>query len=295
MLIPLGAVLLLAIGWSVYWFVAIERAKAGARERLASLAQNGITLSCNGESWGGYPFRFEYQCSDYKLVQQGSFTLTGSQLLAVAQAYNPWHIILLIDGPTTIIRDGEQPLSVTHQRAIASFILSRDGKELNASSLAVPQLVVPSFGSAAELQFHLRRGERAGLDLALILNNASYAPSEKPPIKVDNVQILATLTPTSQLDITDVQASQDQLKVWGKGKAVLDAENRPEGDLALQTNDLPAVMTIAEPYLNAKTSDSTLLKTALALLGKNAGIPVIARNGELFVGPLKVATLEPLF
>src|SRR5690242_20688488 len=94
MLIPLGAVLLLAIGWSIYWSVAIEKAKAVTLERRASLAQNGITLSCNTESWAGYPFRFEYQCSGFTVTQQGRLAVSGSQLIAVAQAYNPWHVIV---------------------------------------------------------------------------------------------------------------------------------------------------------------------------------------------------------
>ena len=68
MFAPLAAVLLLLAGWSAYWFIAETTARRMAETRRSELAATGTRLTCGSESWGGYPFRFEFVCDRPVLV-----------------------------------------------------------------------------------------------------------------------------------------------------------------------------------------------------------------------------------
>jgi hypothetical protein len=61
--IPVIAVLVLAVLWSIYWFIAIGVAERTAVAQRQQLASQGLTISCTSEAWGGYPFRFEFRCT----------------------------------------------------------------------------------------------------------------------------------------------------------------------------------------------------------------------------------------
>ena len=62
MFLPLAIVLLLAVLWSGYWFVASGIARDRLAAERAKLAAQGLTLACTEEGWGGYPFHCEFSC-----------------------------------------------------------------------------------------------------------------------------------------------------------------------------------------------------------------------------------------
>ena len=81
------------------------------------------------ESWGGFPFRFEFQCEAPSLQiihADDTYHLKSAKLLAVAQAYDPLHVLLLISGPTAIESTTTGPQTLAHDRALISMKLHRE-------------------------------------------------------------------------------------------------------------------------------------------------------------------------
>src|SRR5690348_755451 len=118
MLLPMLAVLALAIVWSGYWVLAISSGKRIAAAKRAELQQQGLSLACREETWGGYPFRFEFHCEAPVLVLARGVKVASSSMRAVTMAYNPWHVLILIAGPTTLDMPTLGQTSVQHGRAV---------------------------------------------------------------------------------------------------------------------------------------------------------------------------------
>ncbi|MBC8037532.1 MAG: DUF2125 domain-containing protein, partial [Rhizobiales bacterium] len=117
----------------------------------------------------------------------------------------------------------------------------------------------------------------------------------KPPLAVDRAQLLGTLTANGELTIGDLQFNRNGLKLWGKGNVELDAQHRLEGQIDAQTNDLGQLIAVLDPHMEMPDQDRATLKAVLGLLGKEARAGLVARDGEFYIGPLKVGELLPLY
>ena len=140
-LLPLIAVLCLAAIWTVYWFVALGMVKDRMASERSKLASQGLTLDCSEESWGGYPFHFEWRCSSPVLTRQSLADARSGDLLLVALAYAPWQVVALLDGPTTLTGKGIMPVTATHGRVMAAVTLDQDWKP--RFSAEIPKLAIP--------------------------------------------------------------------------------------------------------------------------------------------------------
>ena len=108
-----------------------------------------------------FPFRFEFQCEAASLQFTTANETIGFQsikILAVAQAYNPLHVLLLIDGPSAV-----NGVELTHERALISVTVDGTGN-LDVSSEAA-KINAQGLFSAAQLNFYGRK-INGKLDLA---------------------------------------------------------------------------------------------------------------------------------
>jgi hypothetical protein len=109
-----GILVLLAIGWTIFWFYASSQVGAQFDRWRTREAQSGRVYDCGKLNVGGYPFRFEVRCLDASvdLVSQTANRKFGkgqlSEILAVAQIYNPRLLIAEFTGPLTVTEQGEQ-------------------------------------------------------------------------------------------------------------------------------------------------------------------------------------------
>lgn len=119
-----GIVVLLAAGWTVFWFYAagqIDRQFEGWRAREA---RSGRNYDCGTRSVGGFPFRFEVRCGDpvvsltaqtaQQLHAQGPLTAKLSEILAVSQIYDPTKAIAEFTGPVSVSETGQPPFAVAN-------------------------------------------------------------------------------------------------------------------------------------------------------------------------------------
>ncbi len=121
---PALIVFMLAIAWSGYWLWLHSKIQQVFEEQSAALAARGLTLACSERDWAGYPFRIEFACADPKFADQRSSLIAGAEaksLFVVMQAYDFRKAAALLDGPTTIALRDAEPLTITHERVLASF------------------------------------------------------------------------------------------------------------------------------------------------------------------------------
>jgi hypothetical protein len=293
MLLPLAAVLLLALLWTVYWFIAAGIAKTRFAEERTRLAAQGVTLACATEAWGGYPFHFEFTCGSPMLRLEDRAEIKSSKLLLAALAYAPWQIVALLDGPSTLAASGVSPRTADHQRAIAALTFDRDWK-LNVSA-EVPALAVRDVGTAARVMLHIRPSAAGGTDIAVSTKDVLFQPPGEPPLSIGEGELLGTLSPDRSLNIERLSLEQNEIRYWGTGALELDAAHRPSGRLDTQTNDLKGLLNLLQPHLQLTDEKKAGLRSMLGLLGSEAKAPLIARDGILYLGPFKLAELKPLY
>jgi hypothetical protein len=293
MLLPLAAVLLLALLWTVYWFIAAGVAKTRFAEERSKLAAQGLTLACASEAWGGYPFHFEFTCNSPALRLEGRAEITSSEFLLVALAYAPWQIVALLDGPGSFVAGGVSPITVDHQRAVATLTFDREWKP--SFSVDVPALALQELGTAARVMLHTRPSAAGGTDIAVSAKDVLFQPTGRPPLEISESELLGTLSPDRSLNIERLALQQHEVRYWGTGALELDAAHRPSGRLDTQTNDLNGLLDLLDPHLQLTDEQKAGLRSMLGLLGSEAKAPLIARDGVLYLGPFKLTELEPLY
>ncbi|HEX7107708.1 MAG TPA: DUF2125 domain-containing protein, partial [Aestuariivirga sp.] len=161
MFYPLAGMILLGALWCGYWFIAFTGAKELVLAKRQEFLNRGVQLDCANENWGGFPFRFEFQCqaASVQFTQANkAYDIKSANILAVAQAYNPFHVLLLVDGPSSI-----NEVELTHERALISVAVN-GSDDLDVSS-EVAKVNAPGLFSVDQLNFYGRR-INGKLDLA---------------------------------------------------------------------------------------------------------------------------------
>ena len=293
MFLPLAIVLFLAAIWSGYWFIASGIAQdrlAAAREKLTA---EGLTLSCVKEAWGGYPFHFEFSCSSPVVSQAGQIQLRSANILLVALAYAPWQVAALVDGPTVLSGQGQKETKITHQRALAAVTFDKAWQP--SLSAEIPAVSYGTLGKAGKLMLFTRPSATGGNDIAIETSGVTYTPADKPPISVDAGSLQGTLQTDNSFKIDRIEFQQGPLRYWGSGMLALDVQHRIAGQIDTETNDIQKLLDIAGPQLGLSDGKLANLRTVLGLLGNDAKIPIIARDGVLYLGPFQAAELKPLY
>lgn len=293
MFLPLAIVLLLALLWTVYWLVGSSMARDRLAAERARLAEQGLVLICTEEEWGGYPFHFEFSCSWPVVKYQERAELRPTRLLLVALAYAPWQIAALVDGPTLLAAEGLVPTEISHERALAAVTFDRAWQPSFAAE--IPRISVGGTGKADKLMLFTRPSASGGTDVALDASGMAYTFAGRQPFSIDQGSLKGTLQPDESFRLDAFELKQAALRYWGSGILALDAQRRVSGRIDTETNDIQALIAIVGPQLGLSDDKFANLRTMLGLLGNGAKVPILAKDGVLYIGPFQVAELKPIY
>jgi hypothetical protein len=293
MFFPLFAVLILGLLWSIYWFVAFTLVKERAADVRRQFAEAGTILECARESWGGYPFRFEFSCENPVVQAPDRMGMTTQALLVVALAYKPWHVIGMMDGPTTFANNQGSDYSITHGRAVFSIQFAT--AEQLSLSVEATSLELDGPIQIEKALIHVRTQPRDSFDVAIQVENYRATMANGSVLNVASGDLRGNLDDSRSLDVQKIELVQGSVRYWGKGTITLDSQNRLQGTLTTETNDLEGLLNILDPHLLMSKDQKLNVRTILGLLGQNAKADIIARQGELYLGPFKIAELQPLY
>ena len=304
MFYPLAGMILLSLVWCGYWFIAFLGAKELIQAKRLEFTGRGMELTCARETWGGFPFRFEFQCETAKLQfihDTQTYNVQTTKFLAIAQAYNPLHVIVLVDGPTSIDRT-----TVIHERALISVTVGLD-RDWDAS-LETAGINAQHLFTASQLKLFARK-INGRLDLAANTKELTVIRPENPPIIVSSAELVgqtsaALLTQQrlagQSLEISALKISQGPVDFAATGIVSLDPEHRLAGKLSSQTNDIDGVMKFIEPIFALNEQDSATIKNLVTLTGTDPATNTTkadfsAKDGALYWGLIKLADLTPLY
>lgn len=115
LLVPILIIVILAGGWSAFWFYAAGKAQDIIVDWRQREAKSGRVYGCARESMAGFPFRIEVKCTDPQAefrTTQPPLALRAADLLVALQVYQPNLLIAEFDGPLAV-SDRGQPAKYT--------------------------------------------------------------------------------------------------------------------------------------------------------------------------------------
>lgn len=329
MALPLGLLVLAGIAWSGMWFYASYRAQHEIEAWIAREATQGRTWTCGERTFGGFPFRFELICTEPTVTFAGAdgWKASAERAHAVAQVWDPQHIIAEFQGPGVIVQGStgrrlEGKWSLLQVSGVGSH------GRVERMSLAVDNYTLSEGGTvllaARHGEIHVRHhpGDDAlTLDLAagvLGATGPAGAGLGKDPV---DAELDATLTDVPHFRSMPVeerlrawQAAGGRLKLLlakasaggavltANGDLGLDASGRSEGAVKVSVAGADALLKglaasdLMPPVLSGLGSVVGMVGTPTEIDGRKASaFNVRFRDGRVFLGPLPVGRLSPLW
>lgn len=290
MALPLLAVLALLVLWTIYWFIASHIVKSNVDDERAKLANEGKTLTCSHETWGGYPFRFEVICDQPRLDLGNGVAVQSLKLQALAQAYDPGHVIALLDGPTILTIPEQPAITIQHDQVIGSYVASPTKGDI--ATVEFRNVVAKPIGKLDAAVASARKRSDDLQDFALNVTGLTITTGSDQTLAVDSLAADATLTDQTTLTLSSSEATLGTLKATAQGSIMRDATNRPAGTLAIALSDPAQAAMIAAKSLKLTPEQQSAITAALTLMGGKANL--VAKDGQLSLGPFPITQLPPL-
>jgi len=308
-IVPTLAVLLVAGLWSLFWWFASVRAEAELDRMLAKQAEEGRVISCGERRTGGFPFRFELRCSHPHLAvtrEDTTFSVDAASLLAVAQIYDPNHLLFEADAPLVLASpESGQSVAAQWRSAEASLVLS--GAAAERLSLVVDGLAATTRDGAqqdalllsgARLEAHARTtgepdAQPGAYDVVVRLDAerlpfADAALGGHLPAKAEFQGRITGLTDLSPgalperlrewseaggvLHIVLARVDRGSTSAKAAGDLSLDRDGRPAGRLDLTLAGVEELSEALRQTGVAPSNLANLLGIGLSLLGKPSSI-----------------------
>ena len=306
---------MLAIAWSGYWLWLHNKVQQLFEEQSAVLAARGLTLDCAERDWGGYPFRIEFTCADPRFADTRSSLIAGAdaaKLFVVMQAYDFRKVAALLDGPTTIALRDAEPLTIAHDRALASF--QRVSASDQRLSIEVPALRIGEDVSAVTASFHFRARDANILDIAasgeaiaFTVEDAKFAidkaalEGDMPLSALANPEILRGLAASGgKINLTRASLSKGELTISGDGALTITPQGLLDGRIRTVISDLN--LFIAELQSALKLSEKQVMELralggvlASATGGRSIAADLLFKDGDIYWSAFKIGTMQPLF
>ncbi|NJM29547.1 MAG: DUF2125 domain-containing protein [Rhizobiales bacterium] len=306
--LPLGAVLLLAALWSIYWFAASSFARGTFDQERARLSAQGVKFTCGDESWGGFPFRFEWSC-DSLSIDAPSGHAESTRLRAVTLAYNPTHVLIFLDGPTSASAAGASFAANVPGQIVAS-LESLAGNNPRFS-VDIPAASAGELGKASRILLH-GRIEEGKIEFAAEAQSVSVNLAGHSPIDSLDIAFLAS-TPgdlatfghlpsdlqegRAKVTIEQLRLKSGTMNASGNGTFGLDANRRIAGSFSAETDDIDRLLAVLASIIPMKDSDRAMIRNMLA--GPETPAPAkatfTAKDGALYWGAIPVGLLEPVY
>ena len=305
-------------GWTTAWTMIRGETARTLDEWMAKEAALGRQWTCPGRTMGGFPFRIEARCESLSL-RRPEFQFALGPVTAIAQVYQPRHLILHAAGP---LRTSEGPIRADgNWRSLQASIratptgvqrasIVADAPEFRLTGLAPGNIDV----SAGRLEMHFRPNpsrpasdgaydwtveaaglalpgldeliggvERANLGLDLTVTQARDVAAR--PI-IDELERWRQAG--GRIEVARLAVAKGVRRIEGTGQFGLDGDRRPQGRAELAAAGVEGLLGTALGGAGA----------AAALLGALTGRPAIAPNaprpGEAASGSPPLRPLPPL-
>lgn len=306
----LGAVVLAAAGYSLYYIIIADGLRDGIAGWAAERRSDGLDIGYKSLEIDGFPFRIVAQFDAPKIAASrlpSQPTWRARSVSAVVQPWNLSHIILDLGGQGDvefIQRAKLRRLGYRTDNGLASYEYAADGKPIrlgiDLSAVAIVDAEAGLNANVARAQLHGRRAETVDklADLAIKVEDVVLDPVNPmqglklPPGLGPNIALAmfeATVrgepVPITTLAATTVawrdRGGDIELKrfklTWGKldieadGAMALDSELRPIGALTARIKGHEHLVDAAVAWGQMREKDGRTAKAVLGLLASAGG------------------------
>ena len=314
--LPFGILAIVCLLWSGFWFYASAKTGELMDDAFAREAKAGRDWTCPGRSVSGFPFRIELICDAPTFVSRvegraGEGRL--GRLLVQARAIDPTRAIATLTGPL-VVKTVNAAAELNWNDAKMS--LATDTAVINDFSLDVQGLTASVTNGSS--QPVLGGAHRVSVAIGQDGPQAPTAADYKIALKVDGLTLaqLDTATANAQplnLEIQALAAKVPRLpnrdwrvsaEEWRSGNGTLkvilfDLVKGPmrlglSGDLGIDAAHYPTGRLEAS-FQGLDAVAGQLGAKSLAGLVRSGRLPMLLSSGKLFVGPLPLANLTPLY
>jgi hypothetical protein len=331
---PFVLLLLLAIAWSIAWFVIRNRTAEALDGWIAAEARAGREWTCTDRRIAGYPFRIEVICNALDL-KRGAVSASFGRTEAVAQVYQPRRIITEVAGPLRVT-DGTVTVQGSWDLLQASINASPTGVQRVSVAANTPKVTVTGLpageltGSGKRLELHVRPNPSRSADQARDVA-ASVTEARIPLLdaliggaEATNLNADVTVTQTDgfkcgtiaeemelwrkaggKLDILMLAATKGTRQIETKGELRLDEQHRPAGQLNVAAAGLDGLLgNLTGGRLGGNLLGMLLGQGPRANAAQPNAKPQLAslpplrlENGLLAMGPFVIPNvrLQPLY
>lgn len=244
------------------------------------------------------------------------------------------HVVLKVEGGQILKYrdvDGHHAVSLTSKGTWASYV-EVPGAPMGRIAVDIDDLVARRDGgvgasdrfAAGRLQLHTQPAGAASVDVALQGDDVdaghfAAAPVLGPAITLISAQMRFRALPRNThasavelargwlaeggaLAVSDLAVKWGPLDLRAQGELTLDAERRPQGRFDAAFADYEDLVAALVKAKAVRERDAALALAGLGLVAQlqndeegRVHVPVLMNDGKLFLGPLMVARLEPIF
>ena len=314
--LPFTLLAIVCILWSGFWFYAASKTGEVIDAAFAREAKAGRDWTCPNRSVSGFPFRIEVTCEAPTFLSRvegndgsGSLARLGVQ----ARAIDPTRAIATLTGPLTFkSAAGSADLNWTD----AKTSVATDTKSLSEFSIDIQGLTVsltqgtlaPIIGGAHRVSMTLAQDGTptpSGADYRFVskIDGLTFGPldaatgnSQPLDLEIQTVGTKIPLAPPRNpalfaeewrlaggaLRIVLFDLKKGPMRISLTGNAGIDETHRPTGkfDATFQGTD-----TLAAQFLGRN----------IAGFVKGGHLPLLLTAGKLYIGPIPVMNLQPLY
>jgi hypothetical protein len=325
LLLVIALLLILAGGYTAFWFIAAGKIEQGLREWVEMARAQKLEISWQRLRVGGFPLAFRVELNDSVLRDEASNPPAEIRMPVLSAGAHPWsfrvwHLMAPHGLKATVGADSKPGAALSAETAQGAVWAAPEGGATIWLSLDMPRfesgeavgarnahvwLMLParapethrdsSLGLAADL--HEVTLPQAPNPFRNLLDELAFGITIKGPIPTGPPRQAATAWRdeggTAELD--NVTVRWGKLAVSGSGTLSLDGDLQPIGGFSGAVEGYDELMNALVMAGRMKASDARLARIGLAMLAKAGpdGRPAITasftiQNGEMFLGPAKL-------
>lgn len=331
---PFVLLVLIAAGWSGFWFYVQGQVTQTLDNALAREAQAGRTWTCADRSVGGYPFRIEVRCSSLTLTSSrwgDAVNVQTGPSVAIGQIYTPGLAILQVTGPLHANLPESRKLNLGWKQFEASVALTLSGFERLSMVMAEPNAVLSLPGSAdetwraSEIEVHLRRNPARPvtdnvMDIAIsargsvlprldeLLGNTQPGDLDLQASVTQSVAFRRGFNPDAletwraaggQVELAKLTSVKGAVRAEASGRLMLDSAHRVAGEINAAVAGIERIGGVQVGGLMSGLGGlfGNRQSQASTTPGLTPVPPLVLRDGRFYLGPLRLPLqpLQPLY
>lgn len=118
---PFAILLIVLLGWTVWWFYLTTQVEQRLEAQAQSLRQSGWTVAYSGLATTGWPFRTRVQADNVAITAPSGHALSAPELVAEANAYNPTRWVMIASDGLVLTRAEKGKVALRGDAIRASF------------------------------------------------------------------------------------------------------------------------------------------------------------------------------